>query len=101
VLYRFPSPSLAAPLLSASPSPAFGPWGIPFFVLELEELGAGVEVVAGGDEDDVAGVLDEDVAGLLDEEPPPQPAAASPRTTSASAGNSRRFDRLLIRYLRG
>jgi hypothetical protein len=85
----FPSPSLGAPWLSASPSPAFGPCGIPFFVLELEEPEDGVEVVAGGDED-VDGVLEDD------EEPPPQPAATSPRTTSASAGSARRFDRLRI-----
>jgi hypothetical protein len=72
-----PSPSLGPPLLSASRSPAVGPWGIPD---ELDDV---------AEDDEEAGAAD--VVELFDDEdePPPHPAAASARTTSATHGSRR------------
>jgi hypothetical protein len=46
----FPSPSVGPPWLSASPSPAFGPWGIPLDVgLGVVGVGAGAGVGVGAE----------------------------------------------------
>jgi hypothetical protein len=101
-----PSPSLGAPLLSASMSPALGPCGIPdelelddfevvvaagadFFGVELVVAGAG-ELVVGG----AAGVL------LVEEDDEllPHPAAMTAATASARNGSPRAtLDLLIIR----
>jgi hypothetical protein len=77
-----PSPSLGPPLLSASRSPAVGPWGIPE---EPDELDA--DDPEEDDEDAGAAELLELVEDA--DEPPPQPAAASARIASATHGNRR------------
>jgi hypothetical protein len=81
-----PSPSLGPPLLSASPSPAPGPWGIP----ELDELDEGGDV-------DCLAVDDPPPDEFDDDELPPQPANASSKlaTSAASAG----VDRLMVMVL--
>jgi Protein of unknown function (DUF4242) len=96
-----PSPSLGPPLLSASLSPAPGPWGIPL-ELELDALDPDdFDVVAAGDELFVGvggfvgvAVLVTAAGELLfacEEELPelPQPAAITPAAASASKGNLR------------
>jgi hypothetical protein len=76
-----PSPSLAPPLLSASPSPP--PFcGIP----PAAGFAAGVEVLGAAEEDedeDGGGELDE--LEELDEPEPPHPASARPTTVRARA----------------
>jgi hypothetical protein len=93
-----PSPSLGAPLLSLSMSPALGPCGIPD-ELELEDFevvaGAdclGVVVVVAGAGGLLAGVeLVGAAAGALlveeDDELLPQPAAMTAATASARNGS--------------
>ncbi len=98
-----PSPSLGPPWLSASPSPAFGPWGIPEELelalgaldFEVDELGVEVVVAAGVDEEDDF---------VEEEEPPPQPAANSASASTSSAAHARRREdlRCLVMFdLRG
>lgn len=60
--------------MSLSPSPAFGPCGIP------EELEPALELEL----DDAAGGGDEALDVLDEDEPPPQPATAMATTASAS-----------------
>ena len=78
-----PSPSLGPPLLSASPSPALGPWGMPF-ELEVDE-----------EDDELPDELCVD--GLADpvdeldelELPPPQAARPTAISTAAKAISAR------------
>jgi hypothetical protein len=101
-----PSPSLGAPLLSASMSPAFGPCGIPLELDDFEVVAGadclGVEVVVAG-----AGVLlaGAEVVGaaagvlLVDDEDEllPQPAAMTAATARARNGSPRaKLDLLII-----
>jgi hypothetical protein len=81
-----PSPSLGPPLLSASRSPAFDPWGIPLaWVAVVEEVAAAVEV------DELDG-LEEfvELAALL------PPHAASSRVTRMSAAGAGRRIRWIV-----
>jgi hypothetical protein len=97
-----PSPSLGPPLLSASPSPAPGPWGIPLeLALDALEPDDFDGFAAGGELFVVVAVLVTAAGELLfacEEELPelPQPAAITPATASASRGNPRAGLNLLI-----
>jgi hypothetical protein len=87
----FPSPSLGAPLLSLSLSPALGPCGMPF-ELELDEPDElddpELDVVVAGEPE-----LDE----CDEEELLPQPAAMIASTVSASAAGRREIVNVVMR----
>jgi hypothetical protein len=96
-----PSPSLGAPLLSASLSPALGPWGIPDeLALEvvvfagdnfLAVVVAGFELVLGAEVVVAAGEFLVEEDELL-----PHPAAITAATASAANGSPRASLNLLI-----
>src|SRR5437764_965063 len=92
-----PPPSLGPPWLSASPSPAPGPCGMPFLVELVAELAPEevvLVVVAAAPED--PDPLDEGVVELEELEP----QAASARATRTSArGASRRIDMRVFEFM--
>jgi hypothetical protein len=80
----FPSPSDGPPRLSASASPAFGPWGIPLELAAVEDVAAPPDELEDCVEEVAAGA--EELEELLDEFDPQAATPSAARTSSTAAG---------------
>jgi hypothetical protein len=80
------------PWLSLSPSPAFGPWGMPF-ELEVDVVDG---VVAADPPDELEVFVDWAGVDLLDELEELEPHAATPSATSTSSPAAQRRGNLVM-----